>query len=123
MDLEAFKRIYASDVVSFDVQPPLQHVGAEAKLRNWTEAFTVLQAPLGYEVADLRVAVQGDVAFAHSLNRLSGTLHNGSRSGFWVRATVCFRKVDGDWLVVHDHVSVPLDIRTGRALLNLEPET
>ncbi len=123
MDLEAFKRIYASDVVSFDVQPPLQHVGAEAKLRNWTEAFTVLQAPLGYEVADLRITVQGDVAFAHSLNRLSGTLHNGSRSGFWVRATVCFRKVDGDWLVVHDHVSVPLDIRTGRALLNLEPET
>lgn len=25
-----------------------------------------------------------------------------------VRATVCFRKIDGDWRVVHEHASVPL---------------
>ena len=61
------------------------------------------------------------MAFAHSLNRLSGTLKNGNRSGFWVRATFCFRKIDGDWLVAHDHVSVPLDVETGRAVLDLEP--
>ena len=26
-DLEGLKRLYATDVVSFDVEPPLQHVG------------------------------------------------------------------------------------------------
>jgi ketosteroid isomerase-like protein len=66
--------------------------------------------------------VNDDIAFAYSLNRISGTLKNGNASsGFWVRATTCFRKIDGNWLIVHDHASVPLDFESGRALLNLEP--
>jgi ketosteroid isomerase-like protein len=121
MDLDGVKSIYAPDIVSFDVQPPLQHVGAEAKWRNWVEVFTAYQRPLGCEVRDLTITVGSDVAFAHSFNRLSGTLKNGHSSGFWVRATYCFRKIDGNWLVVHDHVSVPLDVESGRAVLDLEP--
>ena len=120
-NLEGVKPVYAPDIVSFDVQPPLQHVGPEAKSKNWVEVFTVFQRPLGCEIRDLTITVGGDVAFAHSFNRLSGTLKNGNRSGFWVRATYCFRKIDGNWLVVHDHVSVPLDVETGRAVLDLAP--
>jgi len=121
MDLEGVKPIYAPDIVSFDVGAPLQHVGAEAKWRNWVDAFTAFQRPLGYEIRNLTITLDGDVAFGHSLNRLSGTLKNGNRSSFWVRATFCFRKIDGNWLIVHDHASVPLDLESGRALLNLEP--
>jgi ketosteroid isomerase-like protein len=121
MDLEGVKSIYAPDIVSFDVQPPLQHVGAEAKWKNWVDAFTAFQRPLGFEIRDLTITLDGDVAFGHSFNRLSGTLKNGNRSGFWVRATYCFRKIDGNWLVAHDHASVPLDAETGRAVLDLEP--
>jgi hypothetical protein len=29
--------------------------------------------------------------------------------------------VNGDWFIAHDQVSVPLDVTTGGALLNLEP--
>ena len=114
--------IYAPDVVSFDVEPPLQHVGAEAKRKNWERAFAVYERPLGYEIRDLVVTVGKDIAFAHSLNRLSGTLKSGATTtGFWVRATTCFRKVNGRWFIAHDHVSVPLDLTTGGGLLNLEP--
>jgi len=121
MDLEGVKSVYAPDIVSFDVQPPLQHVGAEAKWRNWAEAFTRFQRPLDYEVRDLAIVSSGDVAFTHSLNRLSGTRKNGSRSGFWVRVTCCFRQIDGRWLIAHDHASAPLDPESGSALLDLEP--
>lgn len=121
MDLEGLKPLYAPDIVSFDVQPPLQHVGAEAKWRNWVDAFTAYQPPLGYEVRDLTITQGGDLAFTHGFGRLSGTLRNGNRAGFWVRWTACLRKIDGDWLVVHDHVSVPLDVASGRGVLNLEP--
>ena len=34
MDLECVKPIYAPGIVSFDFVPPLQHVGAEAKLKK-----------------------------------------------------------------------------------------
>jgi uncharacterized protein (TIGR02246 family) len=121
MDLEGLKPLFAPDIVSFDVGSPLQRVGAEGKMKNWVDAFTAFQRPLGYEIRDLTITLGGDVAFAHGFSRLSGTLKNGNRSGFWVRWTACFRKIDGNWLIAHDHVSVPLDVESGRALLNLEP--
>ena len=120
-DLEGVKFIYALDIVSFDVVPPLQHLGAEAQWRNWEEVFTVYQRPIGYEVRDLTITVGDDVAFAHSLNRISGTLRDGTRSAFWVRWTPCFRKIGGEWLIVLHQASVPFDPSTGKAVLYVEP--
>ncbi|MDX3226289.1 YybH family protein [Streptomyces sp. ME19-01-6] len=120
-DLEGLKRLYAKDIVSFDVEPPLQHVGVEAKSENWARAFTFFQ-DVRYEVRDLTVTAGGDLAFGHFFGRLSGTLKNGAAtSGMWVRGTFCFRKVDGDWLIAHDQVSVPFDIASGKGVTNLEP--
>lgn len=120
-DLDAVMSLYTPDVVSFDIEPPLQHVGAQAKRKNWERVFAAYEHPLGYEIRDLTIAVGGDVAFVHSLNRLSGTLKSGTTTpGFWVRATTCLRKVNGHWRIAHDQVSVPLDLASGAALLNLE---
>jgi ketosteroid isomerase-like protein len=121
MNLEGVMSIYAPDIVSFDIVPPLQHVRAEAKRKNWADAFAMYQHPLGYEIHDLTITVGDDVAFGHSLNRITGTLKNGNRTDFWLRSTTCFRKIDGNWLIVHDQVSVPVDLESSRALLNLKP--
>ena len=121
MDLEGVKSIYAPDMVSFDIVPPLLHVGAAAKWKNWEDVFTAYQRPLSYEARDLTITVGDDVAFGHSLNRISGTLKTGNKSDYWVRWTSCFRKIDGNWLIAHDRVSVPVDFESGGALLDLKP--
>jgi uncharacterized protein (TIGR02246 family) len=120
-DLDGLKQLYATDVVSFDVEPPLRHVGVEAKLKNWANAFTFFQ-DVDYEVRDLTFTVGDEVAFGHCFGRLSGTLKNGTATnGMWVRATFCFRKTDGSWLIAHDQVSVPLDMSSGKGVVDLEP--
>ncbi|MEU0568907.1 nuclear transport factor 2 family protein [Nonomuraea sp. NPDC005983] len=120
-DLEGLKRLYATDIVSFDVEQPLQHVGIEAKLKNWAPVFTFFER-VTYEVSDLTLTVGDDVAFGHAFARLSGTLKNGTAtSGMWVRVTYCLQKIDGTWLIVHDQVSVPLDIASGKGVVDLEP--
>ncbi|MEU4821018.1 YybH family protein [Actinomadura citrea] len=120
-DLKALERLYAADVVSFDVEPPLQHVGVAAKMKNWTNVFTFFQEA-AYEVRDLTVTVSEDVAFGYCFGRLSGTLGNGTATdGMWVRATFCFRKTDDDWLIAHDQVSVPLDMASGKGVIDLQP--
>jgi ketosteroid isomerase-like protein len=121
MDLERIKPIYAPDLLSFDIVPPLLHRGAQAKWKNWDDVFAAYQRPLDYEVRDLSVTVGDDLAFTHSLNRISGLLNSGNRSDYWVRWTTCFQKIGGNWLIAHDHVSVPLDVRSGRALMHLQP--
>ena len=122
-DLGALERLYAQDVVSFDVEPPLQHVGVAAKMKNWAKVFTFFQ-DVTYEVRDLAVTVGDgdDVAFGHCFGRLSGTLMNGTAtSGMWVRGTFCFQKIDGNWLIVHDQASVPFDLPSGKGVTDLEP--
>jgi ketosteroid isomerase-like protein len=124
-DLDGLGRLYASDVVSFDVEPPLQHLGRDAKLRNWTSVFTFF-SDVRYELRDLAFTVDENVAFAHGFGRLSGTLATGTgtgteTSGMWVRVTLCLRRVDGEWLIAHDQVSVPFDVRSGRGAADLEP--
>ena len=120
-DLEGVMALYAPDVVSFDIGSPLRSAGAEAKRRAWVEVFAMYQRPLGYEVRDLTITVGDDVAFGHSVNRISGVLKNGDKTDFWVRWTACFRKIERNWLIVHDQVSVPVDPQTRTALLNLGP--
>lgn len=120
-DLDGLRRLYAPDVVSFDVEPPLQHVGVEAKMANWARAFGYFDT-IDYELRDLTLTVGDDVAFGHGFGRLSGTLPDGTATnGMWVRATFCLRKTDGAWRIVHDQASVPFDIRTGAGVTDLEP--
>ena len=52
---------------------------------------------------------------------MSGTLASGHATDLWVRWTACLRRIDGVWLVVHDHVSVPADLAHGRAAVDLRP--
>ncbi len=80
-----------------------------------------MPGPVGYEIADLSITVGEDMAFTHSFNRISATLPTGQQIGTWVRWTACWRKIRGQWLLVHDHVSVPVDVQTGKAVLDLKP--
>jgi len=121
MDLESAMLRYAPDIVSYDIVAPLRHVSADAKRHNWIDVFAVCERPLGYEVRDLAITVADDVAFGHSLNHVTATFKNGTRTDVWVRWTACFRKIHGRWLIAHDHVSVPADVASGRALVDLRP--
>jgi len=121
MDLERVMSIYAPDMVTFDIVPPLRSTGTDAKRRNWAEALAPYLPPIDYQVRELEIAVADDVAFGRSLNRMAGTLRNGVRQVLWLRWTACLRKAEGQWFIVHDHVSVPVDLPSGCALVHLYP--
>jgi ketosteroid isomerase-like protein len=120
-DIESVMTLFAPNLVSFDIVPPLQYVGADNKSRAWQEAFAAYAGPFAYEVHDLNVTAHGELAFVHSLNHLNATLASGHIIDMWLRWTACLRRIDGVWLVVHDHVSVPADLEHGHAVLDLTP--
>jgi uncharacterized protein (TIGR02246 family) len=119
-DAQALTSACAPDIVSFDALPPLQRLGAEAvraRAEQWLDWY---DGPVGYEVRDLRITAGDDTAFASYLYRVTGTMTNGSTVDMWVRSTICLRKSGGDWLIAHEHTSVPFDAESGRATLNLK---
>ena len=114
----------AADAVSFDLAPPLMHSGPELldpdTVRSWFAGF---EGPLGYDTTDLTVTVGGDVAFCSSLNRLSATpVGTTDHFELWFRSTTGLRKIDGRWLVTHEHTSTPFYMDGSfRAATDLEP--
>lgn len=120
-DIDGVMSLYAPNIISFDIDPPLRYAGTDRKRRAWQELFSAYSGLIAYEVRDLTVTTQGELAFAHSVNHVKGTLSSGHTSDLWLRWTACFRRIDGTWLVVHDHVSVPADLKHGQAVLSLKP--
>ncbi len=119
-DIDGVTSFFAPNLVSFDLQPPLRYAGADNKGREWQKAFAAYRA-IAYEIHELNVTAHGDLAFVRGLNHFNGTLVGGHITDLWVRWTACFGRIDGVWLVVHDHVSVPADLEHGKAVLNLTP--
>ena len=120
-NIDALISNYAPDVLSFDVVNQLQYVGSDAIRKRLEEWFASFQGSIGYEISDLSIAAGESVAFCHFLFRVSGALLDGGKVGMWVRATVCLRKLDGRWMITHEHDSVPFDTETGKAQLDLKP--
>lgn len=110
----------APDVVSYDLDPPLQHVGHnKAALQRW---FDTWDGPIGWAMGDLSVEIGGDVAFAHGLGHMTGTKSDGYAVDLWVRCTVGLRRVGGRWTVTHQHTSVPFEMDgTFKAAVDLRP--
>ena len=118
-DLTAMTALYGSDTIAFDLMPPSQ-VDASHYRKNLERWFASLPGgPIEYEIHDLRIVTSGDVAFSHNLSRVKGTRANGEKADYWVRVTVGFQKRSGQWLVIHDHVSMPFDMETGKAVREL----
>lgn len=121
-DVDGVMSAYAPEVVWFDLAPPLRYMGADAYRKSWGEWFATWQGSIGYEVRDLSITIGEDVAFHHSLNRIHGTRTGGEETDVWVRATVCLRKIDGKWMVTHEHFSVPFYMDGSyRAAVDLRP--
>ena len=113
---------YAPDVVTFDLAPPLDYVGADALRESLAAWFPTFRGRVGYEITKLAVAAGDDLAFCRSLNRISGSRTDGTETDVWIRVTLCCRNIDGAWTIVHQHASVPFHMDGSyRAAVDLKP--
>ena len=108
-DIDLLMSLYSPDIVYFDIVLPHQFVGADAVRSNFLRWFAEYQGDIGLETHDLSVTVDGDVAFAHMLHADSGTRRGGQDVEVWLRATVCARRIDDRWQIIHEHVSFPIN--------------
>lgn len=120
-DLHGVMSVYSPDIVWFDFMAPLRHAGKGAYSKLWEKCLASYEGPIEIEIRDLNITVGNDVGFSHSLNRFTGAMKNGQKYNFWFRWTACFRRIDGRWMVAHEHISMPFDMETNKALWDLEP--
>jgi ketosteroid isomerase-like protein len=112
---------YAPHAAIFDLEPPLAHDGISVeRKRKWLETW---DSPVDLIAQDFKVVVNGDHAYGYGYLRLSGMKKGvGHPVSFWMRATMCFERIDGNWRIVHEHTSVPFYMDdTLRPAFDLQP--
>lgn len=122
-DVNGVMALYApgNALTAYDVVPPLQYKGADAYRKDYADFFSQFDGPLHVELQDSHVEASGGLGLAYGLERITGKMKFGTPVDMWVRYTSGFKKIDGQWRDIHDHVSVPADMNSGKALLDLKP--
>jgi uncharacterized protein (TIGR02246 family) len=115
-DLDAIMKVYVpgNDLFVFDVGVPRQHVGWDDYKKDWQDYLALFKGPIKFTINDLSVMSDGKIAYGHSIQQVSGTGTDGSSMDMVVRVTDVYRKIDGKWLIVQEHVSVPIDFSQGK---------
>ena len=106
-DIDYLMTHYAPDVVAYDIMPPLAVLSAADYRKKFEQWFASMRGPIDYEMDDLRISMSESHAFCHCVSHVRGTRTNGEKADYWVRVTTCFQKANGQWLVGHEHVSMP----------------
>ena len=124
-DAEALFALYSDDLVAYSLAPPLQQgpdtpYGTVPGIQAWFGGF---ERPMGIFFRDPVVTQDGDVAFVHSLTKMTFTRAGESSShSTWYRSTFGLRRIDGSWRIAHRHDSTPFYMdATFRAATDLEP--
>jgi ketosteroid isomerase-like protein len=120
-DLDAVMKEYVpgNELFVFDSDLPRQHTGWESYKKDWG-GFLDSAADVKVDVEDLGITVEGKAAFSHNLEHLVWTRkRDGSRGEMLMSVTDAYRRIDGKWLIVMEHWSIP--VKDGKAVLMAKP--
>jgi len=126
-DVDALMSVYARGKALFVydvVGPPGVYLSWDAYREAFKHFFGCLSGQLRFSVSDLEIEVSGDVGYSRSLQHVSGvSAADGEPLHYTVRVTDVYRKINGTWLIVQEHVSLPIDRTTRSPMLHVSLPT
>lgn len=110
-DLEAMAKHYADESVIFDVK---DHANGPQEYKKLWEQCLPYFDDIEIEYKDMQIHAEENMAFVFFLSRLKGFKEtpNTDMANSWLRGTVCYRKIKGEWKSVHEHISFPVNCET-----------
>jgi len=106
-DRAGIRADHDSEILMFDVPPPFLSRGLDAYMATWELFWSCAERPVVFDLHDVSITGGKDVAFATATGRCTSVDAKGNREPLEFRLTMCFRKRDGRWRVMHEHHSLP----------------
>ena len=122
-DVNAIMKAYVEDesLLVFDALLPRQYVGAKAYRKDWEEFLAFFKGPVKCEFSELSVVADKMLGYGHTIFHTSGADTKDKVVDLTMRVTDVYRKIDGTWKIVHEHISFPVDLDTGKPDFSSKP--
>ncbi len=106
-DLNGIMSVYVPDdsLIVFDSIPPRQYVGANAYRKDYESVTAGFPGPWHVELIDWKIDTEGNLGYGHGFFHFVATDKDGKAWDSTMRMTDVYRKINGKWLIVHEHGS------------------
>jgi uncharacterized protein (TIGR02246 family) len=106
-DFDGILARHSADMLMFDVPPPFESKGVEAYRETWNLFYSCQPEPIAFDIQRIEVVAGADVAFVAALMQCEEEGKSGELTKLDFRLTVGLRKIEGEWIILHEHHSVP----------------
>lgn len=106
-DLDRIRAYHSSEMLMFDVPPPLQSRGLDAYMDTWQTFYRSQARPIVFDFDEVEIAAGEEVAFVTAIGRCVYIEPSGEPTNLKFRLTMGLRKQNSKWFIVHEHHSVP----------------
>jgi uncharacterized protein (TIGR02246 family) len=122
-DVDKAMSVYApgSQLFVFDVMPPREYKGWDAYKKDFEGLFSAFPGPIKNTISEQTIHVVGSFAYGHNIQTSEFTGKDGTKVKIVARTTDIYRKINGKWLIVEEHNSVPVDLDTMKPDLLSKP--
>ena len=113
LDLHEIIAHCSADVSLFDVSTQMSGIAAYQQL--WERDLAYLRTGLRVFRDHLNVHAAPDLAFVSCYSKVDVESGAPTPDIPWCRTPLCFRKKRHQWKIVHQHISMPVDMQSGQA--------
>lgn len=112
--IDHITQFFSDQVSLFDVGS--QIVGLRDYRREWEKFSPYFSTHIDIVRGNIKIHVATDLAVMHCLTKVIDTTTKTTLVP-WCRTTLCLQKTAERWLLVHQHISVPVNMQTGNIVL------
>jgi ketosteroid isomerase-like protein len=108
---------YADDATVLDIYAPGIYKGRDEIYAGFAPQMASIDS-MTHKMAEMNVATNGNFACAASQIEFDAVLKDGKKISLSVRQLDAFKKIGNEWKIVQQHISLPIDAKTGAAILD-----
>jgi ketosteroid isomerase-like protein len=116
-DMDKLIGNYAEDATVLDIYAPGIYKGRDQIYAGFAPQMAAIQS-MTHKMAEMNVATNGNFACAASQIEFDAVLKDGKKMSLSVRQLDAFKKIGGEWKIVQQHISLPIDAKTGAAIMD-----
>lgn len=105
-DLQNILAHHADDIVMFDVPKPFQSVGIEAYRETW-DLFFRYTKPGVFDIQQLNIFADDHIAFCFATMKCADKSNSADFVELDFRLTIGLKKINDEWIIIHEHHSIP----------------